>query len=139
MARYSKNHCAERNGGPKRARNAKGLVATAYRSFTEPDHDSVSSARSGRRSGLVRVGAPADSVKRHSMTRSERLLSIVSFLFMAASCSRRPDEDRARTAAAQRSAHEQNEKAHNDTMDLAGAPRNEAGSPDRPRKKGESP
>ena len=64
------------------------------------------------------------------MTRSERLLLLFPFLFVAAGCNGRPDQDRARTVAAQRSAHEQNEKAHNETMDLAGAPRNEAGSPD---------
>jgi len=87
---------AERNGGPEHTRDAKGLLATARRSFTESDldeavrcaedlldlavwehdpaalatmssavpfRDSIFSARLGPRSGLVRLGAPTDSVK----------------------------------------------------------------------------
>lgn len=63
------------------------------------------------------------------MVRSEPLLT-VALLVVAASCGRHPDEDRARTVAAQRSAHQQSDQAHNEAMDLAGAPRNEAGAPD---------
>jgi hypothetical protein len=71
------------------------------------------------------------------MVRSEPLLT-VALLVMAASCNRNPDDDRTKAAAARRSAHEQSDKAHNETMDLAGAPWNEAGSPDS-ENKGESP
>lgn len=72
------------------------------------------------------------------MVRSEPVL-IVALLVIAASCSRHPDEDRAKTVATQRSAQQQRDKARNETMDKAGAPRNEAGAPDRPRKEGDSP
>jgi len=63
------------------------------------------------------------------MVRTESLL-IVALLVVAASCNLNPDDDRTRSAAARRSAHEQSDKTHNETMDLAGAPRSEAGSPD---------
>jgi hypothetical protein len=63
------------------------------------------------------------------MVHSRPLLT-VALLVMAASCNRNPGDDRTKTAAAQRSAHEPSDKVHNETMDLAGAPRNEDGSPD---------
>ena len=79
------------------------------------------------------------------MVRSEARLTVALLLLaascnlLAASCNRHPDEDRAKTAAAQRSAHERSDLARNETMDMAGAPRNEAGAPHGPRKEGESP
>ena len=63
------------------------------------------------------------------MVRSGPLLTI-ALLVMSASCNRHPDDDRAKTAAAQRASHEQSDKARNEAMDLAGARRSEAGSPD---------
>lgn len=72
------------------------------------------------------------------MVRSEPLLT-VALLVIATSCSRNPDDDRTKTAAAQLSAQQQSDKTRNEAMDMAGAPRNEAGAPRRPKKDGESP
>lgn len=96
MSRHGVSSSIERIEDPERARDARGLLATARRSFAASDldeavrcaedllglavweHDpaalammasaiplldSIFSARVGPRSGLVRLGAPTDSVK----------------------------------------------------------------------------
>lgn len=66
-------------------------------------------------------------------------LVTIALLLAAASCNRRADEDRAKTAAVQRSVREPSDEAHNDTMDKAGAPQNDAAALDGLRKEGNSP
>ena len=67
-----------------------------------------------------------------------KLLAIVAFALLAASCERQPDEVRAKTAALRPSVSARSDKAHAE-IDMAGAPPNEAGTPVRPSKQGDSP